>query len=60
MLNIISALSFQFFVLQRQHHIRLFGQLFTVSDDDDALVVFVGGSAQDVDDVSGGGLTLQR
>ena len=52
---IISASLLQFLIFQLQHHIRLFGQLFAVSDDDDALVVFVGGPAQDVDDVGGGG-----
>ena len=46
-------LHFQFFILQLQYYIRLLGQLFTVSDDDDAFVIFVGGAAQDVDDVGG-------
>lgn len=52
---IISASLLQFLILQLQHHIRLFGQLLAVGDDDDALVIFVGGSAQDIDDVGGGG-----
>ena len=43
--NIISASPLQFLILQLQHHIRLFGQLFTVGDDDDAFVIFVGGPA---------------
>ena len=49
------TLPLQLLILQLQHHIRLFGQLFTVGDNDDAFVVFVGGPAQDVDDVGGGG-----
>ena len=53
--NIISASPLQFLILQLQHHIRLFSQLFAVSNDDDAFIVFVGGLAQDVDDVGGGG-----
>ena len=53
--NIISALPLQFLILQLQHHICLLGQLFAVGNDDDAFVVFVGGPAQDIDDIGGGG-----
>ena len=53
--GLVLTLPLQLLILQLQHHIRLFGQLFTVGDNDDAFVVFVGGPAQDVDDVGGGG-----